>query len=97
MENERKADGLPDAALTRLRVALSDAIGMAYGVAKGVCPMDVDPDSLLTALERLCRETRERQGIDCRLRADRDLAIQNPDHSLHLRRIGCGRTCGCWG
>ena len=87
MENERKADGLPDAALTRLRVALSDAIGMAYDVAKGLCPMDVDPDSLLPALERLCRETRERHGIDCRLRADCDLAIRNPELALHLYRI----------
>lgn len=87
MENERKADGLPDAALTRLRVALSDAIGMAYDVAKGLCPMDVDPDSLLPALERLCRETRERHGIDCRLRADGDLAIRNPELALHLYRI----------
>ncbi len=87
MENERKADGLPDAALTRLRVALSDAIGMAYDVAKGLCPMDVDPDSLLPALERLCRETRERHGIDCRLQADCDLAIRNSELALHLYRI----------
>lgn len=87
MENERKPDGLPDAALTQLRVAISDAIGMAYDIAKGLCPMDFDPDSLLPALERLCRETRERQGIDCRLRAERDLTIRNPEHALHLYRI----------
>ena len=88
MENQRRAAGAPDAAaLTQLRVALEDSIGMAYDVAKGLCPMDIDPDSLLPALERLCRETRDRHGIDCRLRADRDLAIGNSEHSLHLYRI----------
>ena len=88
MENQRRAAGAPDAvALTQLRVALEDSIGMAYDVAKGLCPMDIDPDSLLPALERLCREMRDRHGIDCRLQANRDLAIGNSEHSLHLYRI----------
>ena len=88
MENQRRAEGAPDAvALTQLRVALADSIGMAYDVAKGLCPMDIDPDALIPALERLCRETRDRHGIDCRLQADRDLAIRNSEYSLHLYRI----------
>lgn len=88
MENRRKAEGASDAAaLTQLRVALEDSIGMAYDVAKGLCPMDINPDALVPALERLCRETRDRHGMDCRLRADRDLAIRNPEHALHLYRI----------
>ncbi len=88
LEQRQKAEGAADAAaLTQLRVSLENAIGMAYDVAKGLCPMDVDPDSLLSALERLCRETRARHGIDCRLQADRDLAIRNPELALHLYRI----------
>ena len=88
MENRRKSAGASDAdALTQLRVSLQNSIGMAYDVAKGLCPVDMDPDALLPALERLCRETRERHGIDCRLQADRDLAIRNPELALHLYRI----------
>ena len=88
MENRRKSEGASDAdALTQLRVSLENSIGMAYDVAKGLCPVDMDPDALLPALERLCRETRERHGIDCRLQADRDLAIRNPELALHLYRI----------
>ncbi len=88
MENRRKSAGASDAdALTQLRVSLENSIGMAYDVAKGLCPVDMDPDALLPALERLCRETRERHGIDCRLQADRDLTIRNPELALHLYRI----------
>ena len=88
LEQRRKTEGAADAAeLTPLRGMLEESIGMAYDVAKGLCPMDVDPDSLLPALERLCRETRERHGFDCRLQADRDLTVRNPELALHLYRI----------
>ena len=88
LEQRRKAAGAADAAeLAELRVALKDAIGMAYDVAEGLSPMEVEPDALLPALARLCRETRERHGLDCRLQADRDLTVRNPELALHLYRI----------
>lgn len=74
-------------ALAQLRQTLEEALGMAYDVANGLCPVDMEPDALLPALERLCREVRERHGIACRLQADRNLAIHNPEHALHLYRI----------
>lgn len=88
MEHQRRTEGAPeDAALTQLRTTLEESIGMAYEVAKGLSPMDMDPDALIPALERLCQEVRARHGVDCRLQADRDLAIRNPEHALHLYRI----------
>ena len=88
LEQRRKAAGAADAAeLAELRVALKDAIGMAYDVAEGLCPMEVEPDALLPALARLCRETRERHGLDCRLLANQDLTVRNPEFALHLYRI----------
>ena len=88
LEQRRQSAGAADAAeLTPLRMALKDAIGMAYDVAEGLCPMEVEPDALLPALARLCRETRERHGLDCRLQADRDLTVRNPELALHLYRI----------
>jgi signal transduction histidine kinase len=64
-----------------------DAIGLAHDVAQGLCPVAMAPDGLLPALERLCREVRDQHGIACDLKADRTLAIQNPEHALHLYRI----------
>ena len=88
LEQRRQAAGAADAAeLTPLRMALKDAIGMAYDVAEGLCPMEVEPDALLPALARLCRETRERHGLDCQLQADRELTVRNPELALHLYRI----------
>ena len=88
LEQRRKTAGADDAAeLAQLRVALKDAIGMAYDVAEGLCPMEIEPDALLPALARLCRETRERHGLDCRLQADPDLTVRNPELALHLYRI----------
>ena len=86
MEQRRRAAA--DAAeCSRLRGMLEESIGMAYDVAKGLCPTDLDPESLRPALERLCRETRERHGIACRLEADGDVDIRNPELALHLHRI----------
>jgi len=88
MENQRSPVGAADAAgLTQLRVSLEEAIGMAYDVAKGLCPVDMDPDALLPALERLCQDVRARHGIDCRVQADRAFDIRKPEQTLHLYRI----------
>jgi signal transduction histidine kinase len=88
MESQRPPEGAADAGgMTQLRVALEDAIGMAYDVAKGLCPVDMDPDALLPALERLCQDVRARHGIACRVQADRAFAIRNPEQALHLYRI----------
>lgn len=88
LENQRRVAGADDtAAVAKIRVALQDAIGLAHDVAQGLCPVAMDPDGLLPALERLCREVRDQHGIACDLQADRELAIQNPEHALHLYRI----------
>jgi signal transduction histidine kinase len=88
LENQRRVAGADDThAVTKIRVALQDSIGLAYDIAQGLCPVTIDPDGLLPALERLCREARDQHGIACDLRADRNLTIQNPEHALHLYRI----------
>jgi len=88
LENQRRVAGADDSAdVAKIRVALQDTIGIAYDVAQGLCPVDMAPDGLLPALERLCRETLDRHGIACDLRAAPKLAIQNPEHALHLYRI----------
>jgi signal transduction histidine kinase len=88
IENQRRATGAEDAAaVTKIRVALQDAIGQAYDVAYGLCPLTMEPDGLLPALERLCREVRDGHGIACGLKADPKQAIQDPEHAQHLYRI----------
>ena len=78
----------PDAAeLARIRAYVQEAIDTAYEVAKGLCPVGMDPDALLPALERLCEDVRTHSDIDCRLHGARDLAIRDPKHALLLYQI----------
>ncbi len=88
LEGRWKAEGQPHVeSLSLVRATIEDSIGMVHDVAKGLCPLDIKPDALLPALERLCSEARERHGIACELRADRSLVIQSPDQAMHLYRI----------
>ncbi len=48
LEDEDRADVN---AVRRLRSMLEEAIGMAYDMSKGLCPLDLDPASLVSALE----------------------------------------------
>lgn len=71
----------------RLRSMIEESIGMAYDVSKGLCPLDLSPEALVSALERLARQTRETTGLDCRLRVEGEAAILDPEKALHLFRI----------
>lgn len=53
---------------------LEDAIGMAYDVSKGLCPPDLDSASLVSAPERLARQTRASAGVACRFHSEGEIA-----------------------
>ncbi|NLF87064.1 MAG: hypothetical protein GX571_13275 [Lentisphaerae bacterium] len=83
LEHARGAPDAPHASeLALIRASIQEAIDTAYVVAKGLCPVGMDADALVPALERLCRDVRRRHGIACRLLGDRDVAIRNPEHAL---------------
>ena len=88
MENQQAAE-LPAAPLPlrELRVLLEDSIGTAYEVARGLCPLDVGPDSLGTALEGLARQTRDAAGVACEFREGGDVSVRDQATALHLYRI----------
>ena len=88
LENRQAAAGHPDAAeVARIRQTLEEAIDTAYDVARGLCPVDLEPEGLAPALADLCRAVRERRGLACELQADENAAIPDPDRALHLYRI----------
>jgi signal transduction histidine kinase len=84
VRSQTAGDGwAPD--IGRIRAAVAEAIDQAHQVAQDLCP--ADPDSLVPALERLCREVREHNGIACRLAAPPNLVIDDPEQALHMFRI----------
>ena len=88
LENRRAASGAPDAAeVARIRAAIEESIDTAYDVARGLCPVDLEPEGLLPALEEACRAFRERWGVACELRSDRTVTVGHPGVALQLYRI----------
>ncbi len=70
-----------------IREAIERSIGMAYEVARGLCPVRIEPDSMIPALQELCQKTRQRSEISCKLQADRNIRIPSPEAGLHLYHI----------
>lgn len=71
----------------RLRALLEESIGMAYDASKGLCPVDPSPDALVSALERLARQTRASTGIVCEFLGEGNANPGNPQQALQLFRI----------
>lgn len=87
-ENDMAARNMPEAGSAgRLRAMIEESIGMAYDVSKGLCPLDLNPDALVSALERLARQTRETTHLACEFRSEGAVAIRDPQKALHLFRI----------
>jgi signal transduction histidine kinase len=88
LENHLSARGAQESAgMRRLRGLLEDCIGSAYDAAKGLCPVDLNPESLAPALQRLGRKVQQSAGIVCELREAGDTSALNPQATLHLYRI----------
>ena len=88
LENELLARDLPQGPAARqVRRQLEESIGMAYDVAKGLCPVDLRPESLLPALQRLQAQAQKTPGVTCELHAASDASSLNPEATHHLYRI----------
>ena len=88
LENDLAAHGNPEShAARRLRAMLEDCIGSAYDAAKGLCPVDLDPASLVPALRRLLRQTEASTGLACELIEEGDPALLDPPAAHHLYRV----------
>lgn len=85
MEHQWMAAGLPASPeLLAIRQALEEAIGRVHDVARGLCPVDIATDTLIPALQRMCREVQARHQIECSLHAEHILALASNDQALHL-------------
>ena len=71
----------------RLRTMLEECIDTAYNVAKGLCPVDMNSESLLPALQRLGWQAKEYSGIECEVHEEGIKFQLDSGASLHLYRI----------
>ncbi len=66
---------------------LAETINDAHHVARGLCPLEPDPDALAPALRALARRTEEMAGVRCEFLAAGDVRVPDPAMAQHLYRI----------
>lgn len=75
------------AAATFVRDGLQSALDEARRMARGLAPVEIDPEGLADALDRLGRDVTMASGIDCVYVGRRDVAVASSGAASHLYRI----------
>ena len=71
----------------RTREIVEEALGQARAVSRGLHPIDIEPDGLMVALERLSADAAEAYGIDVAFTFDQPVLAGSREHAGHLYRI----------
>ncbi|MDZ4857376.1 MAG: PAS domain S-box protein [Candidatus Hydrogenedentes bacterium] len=82
------AKGLPDAATAAAVVEMvSDAINQTRSLARGLYPVHLEADGLMTALQELAAQTQALYKIRCRFVCEEPILIYDNSVATHLYRI----------
>jgi PAS domain S-box-containing protein len=66
---------------------LQDALAQARALARGLAPVEIDPEGLAAGLSELTAHVRKSSGVDCRLQTDRTVRVPSENVAIHLYRI----------
>ncbi|MCX5808449.1 MAG: histidine kinase [Proteobacteria bacterium] len=66
---------------------IDDAITQTKGFARGLYPVRLEADGLMTALSELARNVEKMFGISCRFKCDHPVLIHDNMMAIHLYRI----------
>ena len=70
-----------------LSTLLAESIDEAHNVARGLCPLEPDPEALAPALRALTKRIREMSAVRCEFLAAGDVRVPDPAIAQHLYRI----------
>jgi len=73
--------------LTGLTALLEETIDETHAVARGLCPLESDPEALVSALQTLVYRIQKASGIACTLKTTGDVSIAERATANHLYRI----------
>jgi len=73
--------------VTRINELLTQAISEARGLARGLAPLRLDADGLMSALRELAAGTESIYGIPCRFVCPQPVLISDRPTAIHLYRI----------
>jgi PAS domain S-box-containing protein len=88
LKQDLEARALPEAA-NAVHVArrLTDAIGMARHLARGLHPVKLPTEGLEAALQALAADTSQDFGVTCTAECADSVVVRDPDVATHLYRI----------
>jgi signal transduction histidine kinase len=66
---------------------LAESIDEAHNVARGLCPLEPDPEALAPALRALAKRIQEISAVRCEFLATGDVRVPDPAMAQHLYRI----------
>jgi signal transduction histidine kinase len=78
---------LSEADFEPLASVLAQAIDEAHGVARGLSPLEPDPEALAPALRALARRMQDTAGLRCEFTSAGDVRVADPQAAQHLYRI----------
>jgi signal transduction histidine kinase len=84
---EKEAAGPRQEDLRRIESKLGDALDQAYDVSRGLYPVELENDGLMSALEELAAKTSRVYAADCRFRCREPMDVANAAAANHLYRI----------
>ncbi len=83
----QSGEALLDGDFQALSSLLSEGIGEARNIARGLCPLDPDPEALAPALRALTKRIQEMGTVRCEFNARGDVRVPDPAVAQHLYRI----------
>jgi signal transduction histidine kinase len=66
---------------------LAETIDDAHDVARGLCPLEPDPDALAPALRALTKRMQQMAAVRCDFHTAGDVRVDDPEAAQHLYRI----------
>ena len=66
---------------------IEESIELARSFARGLAPVELDAEGLMTAFHELAKNTKERFKMDCRFEAPHPVLINDSATAMHLFRI----------
>jgi signal transduction histidine kinase len=79
---------LPESAdAAQIVTLLEEGIALARNIARGLHPIEMDSEGLMSALEEMAASVTDRFKVDCRFEFDSPVTIDDPGVAMHLYRI----------
>ena len=88
LEQKLAKKSLKEAAdVAEIAQLVNQATNQARSLAKGLHPIDLDTETLMSTLQELAENTETLFGIHCTFKSDKRIRVDNPEVAVHLYRI----------